>query len=453
MANDLIYKFRANCNGVVKDVPLCYNHLGNKPLIKGTGAPTPATEGTIGLLYQDTIKGGLYKCTAITPNTETNTTSYTWEEFITTNEAATKTDIQEVEDEIQTIEDDMLLMRIAIDDVDITASEALSIAEGANKAIGVESYEELVNLLKRTPDFVVGQNFYIKTLNVPDMWLYSIEDNGVEYTYVDDASIIAATTEAPLQIGTYKIAQLETLKTDLTNYVKNTDVSKNGKPGLMALYGDTNGWGYGLYNDGGKIYLAPAGYAQLNTRTPESNPSSALSGQNKFRPITNATIDYAVKKVLTEDKLANTDYAWTNEEKALARTLLDITNAVYPVGSIYMSVNNVSPATLFGGSWEQLKDRFLLGAGDQFEGGATGGSADAVVVEHTHSFEGVGGDWDGINNWGLFRSGSTSYNNPSINHGSYDTSSGYVAIKEAGEDGTGKNMPPYLAVYMWKRVG
>lgn len=104
------------------------------------------------------------------------------------------------------------------------ADEAFYIALGANKAIGVENYEELVNLLNGAPDFVVGQNFYVKTLNVPDMWIYSVEDSGVYYTYVDDASIIAATTEAPLQIGTYKIAQLETLKTDLTNYAKLTDL-------------------------------------------------------------------------------------------------------------------------------------------------------------------------------------------------------------------------------------
>lgn len=52
-----------------------------------------------------------------------------------------------------------------------------------------------------------------------------------------------------------------------------------------------------------------------------------------------------------------------------------IVNLIYPVGSIYMSVNSASPATLFGGEWTQLKDRFLLGAGDTYEAGNTGGSA------------------------------------------------------------------------------
>ena len=36
---------------------------------------------------------------------------------------------------------------------------------------------------------------------------------------------------------------------------------------------------------------------------------------------------------------------------------------VYPVGSIYMSVNNVNPKNLFGGEWEKIEGRFLLGSG------------------------------------------------------------------------------------------
>ena len=54
---------------------------------------------------------------------------------------------------------------------------------------------------------------------------------------------------------------------------------------------------------------------------------------------------------------------------------------IYPIGSVYISVNNVSPATLFGGTWEQIKDKFLLSAGDTYANGSTGGSA---IMAHTH---------------------------------------------------------------------
>ena len=66
-----------------------------------------------------------------------------------------------------------------------------------------------------------------------------------------------------------------------------------------------------------------------------------------------------------------------------------IFDIVYPVGSIYMSVNDVDPSALFGGTWEQLEDCFLLASGSNYDVGATGGSATVSLTEaemprHTH---------------------------------------------------------------------
>ena len=47
----------------------------------------------------------------------------------------------------------------------------------------------------------------------------------------------------------------------------------------------------------------------------------------------------------------------------------------YPVGSIYLSVNSTNPGTIFGGSWEQIKDRFLLACGSTYSNGSTGGES------------------------------------------------------------------------------
>lgn len=66
-------------------------------------------------------------------------------------------------------------------------------------------------------------------------------------------------------------------------------------------------------------------------------------------------------------------------------------NIFYPIGSIYMSTvkdnenEDVCPLAKFGGTWERIKDRFLWAKGDSDELLATGGSKDAVVVEHTHT--------------------------------------------------------------------
>ena len=53
---------------------------------------------------------------------------------------------------------------------------------------------------------------------------------------------------------------------------------------------------------------------------------------------------------------------------------------VYPVGSIYMSVEDNSPAEILGGEWERLQDRFLVGAGNSYSVNATGGASN-----HTHT--------------------------------------------------------------------
>ena len=65
--------------------------------------------------------------------------------------------------------------------------------------------------------------------------------------------------------------------------------------------------------------------------------------------------------------------------------LRHVLNHVYPVGSIYMSMNQADPGTLFGGTWERVQDRFLLASGSTYVAGTTGGSADSVVVSHTHA--------------------------------------------------------------------
>ena len=66
-------------------------------------------------------------------------------------------------------------------------------------------------------------------------------------------------------------------------------------------------------------------------------------------------------------------------------------NLFYPVGSIYWSSNNTNPGTLFGGTWIQIKDRFILAAGDSYSNGATGGAATVTLSvsnmpSHSHSF-------------------------------------------------------------------
>lgn len=130
-----------------------------------------------------------------------------------------------------------------------------------------------------------------------------------------------------------------------------------------------------------------------------------------------------------------------------AATVSAMLDKAYPVGSIYMSVNSTNPKTLFGGTWVQIKDRFLLAAGTTYKAGATGGEAAHTLTEsempsHNHAvyYPNAGAaDHSAPGNYPDGPSDSTYY---AI--GSYTSS--------AGGDRAHNNMPPYLAVYVWKRT-
>ena len=70
--------------------------------------------------------------------------------------------------------------------------------------------------------------------------------------------------------------------------------------------------------------------------------------------------------------------------------------SMYPIGSIYRSVKSTDPSELFGGTWQMLKDVFLMAAGDKYAAGSTGGEAEHVLTveempAHSHGLESING--------------------------------------------------------------
>lgn len=126
---------------------------------------------------------------------------------------------------------------------------------------------------------------------------------------------------------------------------------------------------------------------------------------------------------------------------------------VYPIGSIYMSVNSTSPSTLFGGTWEQIaQGRTIIGQGTgtdsnsvskTFTNGATGGEYDHTLTtsempKHKHQ-TGSRQTYGSGNAWAL------------INYGS----SGSTQNRDTSETGSGNahnNIQPYFVCYIWKRT-
>ena len=201
-----------------------------------------------------------------------------------------------------------------------------------------------------------------------------------------------------------------------------------------------------------------------STMTPTSHTHGNLTNDGKIGSSSGKLIVTGNNGVLSA--VDNIDKSKVNN---FSKEVVDI---VYPVGSIYMSVNSTSPATLFGGTWEQLKDKFLLASGDTYNNGATGGSADAVVVSHNHtqsshthepsntafSFLASQGNISLNETKRSFPSESSSghyfvYSDEVKGINEYETTSSSTPyIYYTGESGTGKNMPPYLVVNVWKRT-
>ena len=126
-------------------------------------------------------------------------------------------------------------------------------------------------------------------------------------------------------------------------------------------------------------------------------------------------------------------------------TVSQFVEMIYPVGSIYMSVSATIPASLFGGTWESIGGRFLLGADVTYAAGSTGGEAmskinnsnlpNTITFRYSNTSGGPGGG--GFLASAIYTAGEVS---------------GYAAVGTGQSNESFSNLPPYLAVYMWKRT-
>ena len=116
----------------------------------------------------------------------------------------------------------------------------------------------------------------------------------------------------------------------------------------------------------------------------------------------------------------------------------------YPIGAIYMSISDTSPATLFGGTWAAIDaGRFLVAAGTGYPAGDTGGqSSFSLTGENLPNIAfDVLAQGSGSNTWGL----------PAPTSGG---TAGWVPgyVRSGGSGNAISIIPPWYAVYMWRRT-
>lgn len=182
--------------------------------------------------------------------------------------------------------------------------------------------------------------------------------------------------------------------------------------------------------------------------------AGAKAGTDKTLSIENAPADAAVVGGYILDHTKNPPQPIFYSKAEVDKLLEDCKEAAKraallaanPVGKLWASDDPTSPASIVGGTWERIKDRFILAAGDTYAAGSTGGEATHTLTvdempQHNHSI-----------GWRYSFSSDNTGHPHLISSGNI-----WVQYEETWSANTGgnqphNNMPPYLAVYIWKRV-
>ena len=154
-------------------------------------------------------------------------------------------------------------------------------------------------------------------------------------------------------------------------------------------------------------------------------------------------------------QISNFEYTVCSASSA-ENLLKEIMNAVYPVGSIYMSVSSEDPSTLFGGTWERwgggrvpvgvYENDSDFASANLFGGEKTHKLTVEEMPSHQHRLDKKGG------NLGYYDGTGSSYKYSVQWHPeSARTDIQLISGREGGEQAH-NNMPPYITCYMWKRI-
>lgn len=254
------------------------------------------------------------------------------------------------------------------------------------------------------------------------------------------------TIKCDIEVSTYGA------QTTYTKIISNYSLKGWAGPNMIS-FGNRSAWGT---NSSGHVYNIRITFKITTVNSTYQNNQPGVSDIRFFGPNFWGTAN--------TPRYAGHLYSWDADQNVTFPSIVNASNLridgtnvllkVYPVGSIYISVNNTNPGTLFGGTWEQIKDTFLLSCGSTYEAGSTGGEATVSLQvnnlpphDHTERLP------------ESFRisanAGSGGYVSDATNPKTPYAGGTYSSSVKTGTTGGGQahnNMPPYLAVYVWKRI-
>ena len=288
---------------------------------------------------------------------------------------------------------------------------------------------------------------YVYNLSKP--LCYSDTDYGEfhqEVEVIDNEYVVKAYVEWSNDDGT-TIEELE--PNDIILFKNNNIVSTNYQNVDIELI-------YPTYDDFNKYYMNTLTY-NSDKKTNKSLTMNDLYFKDSFTKTgneINEELDNLNVKCITSknnkfsldsDGNLTVNSITSNDNKNL--NITEICNVIYPIGSIYISINNIEPSSLFGGTWEKLEDRFLLASGKTYTNGNIGGEATHKLTidempSHTHTLY-IDAKGTTIPAWWtrhLFVQNDSPHEAQPNN------------LTSTGNSQPHNNMPPYLVVNMWKRT-
>lgn len=196
-------------------------------------------------------------------------------------------------------------------------------------------------------------------------------------------------------------------------------------------------------------------------------------------------------KINNEMSLKVADITGVSSTNDLVKQILLM---AHPIGSYYWSENSTNPSELFGGTWIQIKDKYILAIGDTYKAGESYGAATHTHTSaaHTHTINGhthttgnhtltvneipshihgagkYDGAWmnnnavqsgpdyqaviiNGVNNGNRMATSSTG-GSGAHSHGNTGSTSLTTNSTTPGNTGSSSNIPPSITAYCWKRT-
>ena len=274
----------------------------------------------------------------------------------------------------------------------------------------------------------------------------------------------------------------QTVNKTLINYIKLTCSLNAGAPttaGVATLKISGNYWD-GVFGALANTLTVQYRYKAQGGSYGSWTTVSATKSNNTYNATaTISGLNYQTTYVFQAraiDKLAtvNTDeqarrttpiFDWSKNDFNVNGTLkvnnTNIFDLIYPVGSFYISAKSTNPAILFGGTWEQIQGRFLLGRSSSYPVGSMGGEATHTLTENEmpshkgHLSSGIvdnapyeKGNYKGFLNSNVM----TAYSDIGRGWNVYAGNEIHPASEAVGGGQPHNNMPPYLSVYIWKRT-